>query len=56
MDGVFLGLVGLLLGISLGPRPWEIPRSSPATPALKNLLSPETSPTPYFENPLVLAR
>jgi len=32
MDGVFLGLAGLLLGISLGLRPREIPRSSPASP------------------------
>ena len=32
MDGVFLGLAGLLLGISLGLRPWEIPHSSPASP------------------------
>ena len=31
-DGVFLGLAGLLLGISLGLRPWEIPPSSPACP------------------------
>ena len=26
------------------------------TPALKKLLSPKKSPTPYFKNPLVLAR
>ena len=32
MDGVFLGLAGLLLGISLGLRPQEIPRRSPASP------------------------
>ena len=32
MDGVFLGLAGLLLGISLELRPWEIPRCSPASP------------------------
>ena len=32
MDEVFLGLAGLLLGISLEIRPWEIPRSSPASP------------------------
>ena len=32
MDGVFLGLAGLLLGISLGLCPQEIPRSSPASP------------------------
>ena len=32
MDGVFLGLAGLLLGISLGFRPREIPRSIPASP------------------------
>ena len=31
-DRVFLGLAGLLLGISLGLRPQEIPRSSPASP------------------------
>ena len=31
-DGVFLGLAGLLLGISLGLRPQEIPRSSPTSP------------------------
>ena len=31
-DGVFLGLAGLLLGISLRLCPWEIPRSSPAIP------------------------
>ena len=31
-DGVFLGLAGLLLGNSLGLRPLEIPRSSPASP------------------------
>ena len=32
MDGAFLGLAGLLLRISLGLRPREIPRSSPASP------------------------
>ena len=32
MDGIFLELAGLLLGISLGLRPWELPRSSPASP------------------------
>ena len=32
MDGVFLGLAGLLLKISLGLRPQEIPWSSPARP------------------------
>ena len=32
MDGVFLGLARLLLGIFLGLRPWNIPRSSPASP------------------------
>ena len=32
MDGVFLGLAGLLLGISLGLRPREIPQSSPVSP------------------------
>ena len=32
MDGVFLWLAGLLLGISLGIRPREIPWSSPASP------------------------
>ena len=32
MDGVFLRLAGLLLKISLGLNPWEIPRSSPASP------------------------
>ena len=31
-SGNFLGLAGLLLGISLGLRPREIPRSSPASP------------------------
>ena len=31
-DGVFLGLAGLVLGISLGPCPQKIPRSSPASP------------------------
>ena len=31
-DRVFLGLAWLLLGISLGLRLWEIPRSSPASP------------------------
>ena len=30
-DMVFLGLAGLILGISLGLSPWEIPRSSPAS-------------------------
>ena len=44
MDAVFLGLAGmrLLLGISLGLRPREIPRSSPAsrrkTPSIPPLL------------------
>ena len=32
MDKVFLGLAWLLLRISLGLRPWESPRSSPASP------------------------
>ena len=32
MDGVFLGLAGLLLGISLGLLPREISGSSPASP------------------------
>ena len=32
MDGVFLRLAGLLLGISLGLCPREIPSSSPASP------------------------
>ena len=32
MDRVFLGLAGLLLGISLGLGPWEIPGRSPASP------------------------
>ena len=32
MDGVFLGLAWLLLGISLGLCHQEIPRSSPASP------------------------
>ena len=32
MDKVFLGLAGVLLGISLGLRPWEIPWSSPTSP------------------------
>ena len=32
MDRVFLGLAGLLLGISPGLCPREIPRSSPASP------------------------
>ena len=32
MDRVFLGLAGLLLGISQGRSPWEIPKSSPASP------------------------
>ena len=32
MDKAFLGLAGLLLGISLGLRPREIPRSRPASP------------------------
>ena len=32
MDGVFLGLAELLLGISLGLCPREIPQSSPASP------------------------
>ena len=31
-DEVFLWMAGLLLGISLGLCPWEIPRSSPASP------------------------
>ena len=31
MDGAYLGLAGLLLGISLGLRPREIPQSSPAS-------------------------
>ena len=30
--GISLGLAELLLGISPGLRPWEIPRSSPASP------------------------
>ena len=32
MDGVFLGLAGRLLGISLGLCPQEISQSSPASP------------------------
>ena len=32
MDGVFQGMTGLLIGISGGQRPREIPRSSPANP------------------------
>ena len=32
MDGVFLGLAGLLLRISLGLHPQEIPCSSPSSP------------------------
>ena len=32
MDGVFLGLAGLFLGISLGLRPQEIPWGSLASP------------------------
>ena len=32
MDGIFLGLARLLLRISLGNRPQEIPQSSPASP------------------------
>ena len=32
IDGIFLGLEGLLLGISLGLCPREIPRSNPASP------------------------
>ena len=32
MAGFFLGLAGLLLGISLGLCPWEFPRISPASP------------------------
>ena len=32
MDEVFVGLAGLLLEISLGLCPWEIPQSSPAIP------------------------
>ena len=32
MDGVFLKLAGLLLGISLRLWPWKIPRISPASP------------------------
>ena len=31
-ERVFLGLAGLLLGISLGLRPWKIRWSSPANP------------------------
>ena len=31
-DGVLLGLGGMLLVIFLRLRPWEIPRSSPASP------------------------
>ena len=31
-DRVFLGLAGLLLGISVGLYPQEIPQSSPASP------------------------
>ena len=42
MDRVFLGLTGLLLRISLGLSPQEIPRSSPAstqkTPSIPPLL------------------
>ena len=33
MDGVFLGLAGLLLGISLKLRPWEIPSEQPCQPS-----------------------
>ena len=32
MDRVFLGLAGRLLEISLGLRPLEVPRRSPASP------------------------
>ena len=32
MEGVFLGLAGLLLRTSLRLRPWEIPWSGPACP------------------------
>ena len=50
MDGVFLGLAGMLLGISLGLRPWEIPRSSPASPrkipSIPPLLLGLTQPPP----------
>ena len=40
MDGIFLGLAGLLLGISLGLRPWEIPRSNPAIPLKTPFIPP----------------
>ena len=40
MDGVLLGLAGLLLGISLGLRPWEIPWSSRASPRKTPFIPP----------------
>ena len=50
MDGVFLGLAGLLIGISLGLRPREITQSSPAgpqkTPSIPPLLLGLTQYTP----------
>ena len=49
-DRVFLGLAGLLLEISLGLRPREIPRSSPASqlpsPSFPPLLLRLTQNTP----------
>ena len=40
MDGVVLRLAGLLLGISLGLLPREIPRSSPASPRKTTSIPP----------------
>ena len=37
MDGVFLGLAGLLLRISLGLRPWSSPARPRITPSIPPL-------------------
>ena len=39
-----------------GGRQESVTEEGESTPALNNLLSPETSPIPYFEILLVLAR
>ena len=40
MDGVFLGLAGLLFGISLRLHPWEIPQTSPDSPCKTPFIPP----------------
>ena len=53
-DGVFLGLAGLLLGIYLGLRPWEIPRASHAGPwKIPSILNKNTFPFSQFFTPRV---